>query len=158
MKNTAKGLPPEEMLKNIDADLERIKWSLWHGNAFKALQLLNILEADLEMFQESHSVAQKLWRSVTEFKGYITANKPFIPNYGARYRYGETISTAFVESTINQVVSKRMVKKQQMRWTKRGAHLILQVRTKTLDGDLRNAFRRWFPNMTSSTETIPLAA
>jgi hypothetical protein len=31
-----------------------------------------------------------------------------------RYRQGETMSTAFVESTINQVVSRRFVKKQQM--------------------------------------------
>jgi hypothetical protein len=40
-----------------------------------------------------------------------------------RRRQGETISTAFVESTINQVVSRRFVKKQQMQWTLRGAHL-----------------------------------
>jgi hypothetical protein len=31
-----------------------------------------------------------------------------------RYRNGELISSGFVESTVNQVVSKRMVKKQQM--------------------------------------------
>jgi hypothetical protein len=43
---------------------------------------------------------------------------------------GETISTAFVESTINQVVSRRFVKKQQMHWTLKGAHLLLQARTK----------------------------
>jgi hypothetical protein len=30
-------------------------------------------------------------------------NKPFIPNDGDRYRYGETISTAFAEPTVNQV-------------------------------------------------------
>jgi hypothetical protein len=34
----------------------------------------------------------------------------------------ETISTAFVESTINQVVSKRFVKKQQMQWSQKGVH------------------------------------
>ncbi len=33
---------------------------------------------------------------------------------------GKTISTAFVESTINYVVSWRFVKQQQMHWT-RGA-------------------------------------
>jgi hypothetical protein len=38
----------------------------------------------------------------------------------------EAISSASVESTVNQVVSKRMVKKQQMRWTPEGAHLVLQ--------------------------------
>ena len=38
-----------------------------------------------------------------------------------------------------------MVKKQQMRWTREGAHLLLQVRTKTFDGDLRDAFCGWYP-------------
>lgn len=37
---------------------------------------------------------------------YIRNNREFIPNFGERYRQGDTISTAFVESTINQVVSK----------------------------------------------------
>ena len=58
---------------------------------------------------------------------------------------GETISTAFVESTINQVVSRRFVKKQQMQWTLRSAHLLLQTRTKVLNGELDEVFRRWYP-------------
>jgi hypothetical protein len=41
-----------------------------------------------------------------------------------------------VESTINQVIAKRFVKKQQMRWRPRGAHLLLQVRVHALDDDL----------------------
>ena len=63
-----------------------------------------------------------------EFHTYITNNAGFIPNYGERYHQGERISTGFVESTVNQVVSKRMVKKQQMQWSKRGAYLLLQDR------------------------------
>jgi hypothetical protein len=55
-----------------------------------------------------------------------------IPNYGERYRHGQRISTGFVESAVNQVVSKRMANKQQMQWTQRGAHLLLQVRTRVL--------------------------
>ena len=62
-----------------------------------------------------------------------------------RRRQGETISTAFVESTINQVVSRRFVKKQQMQWTLKGAHLLLQTRTKVLNNELEDVFRRWFP-------------
>jgi hypothetical protein len=84
-------------------------------------------------------------KAVTEFGGYIRANGAWIPNYGERYRAGETISSAFVESAVNQVVSKRMVKKQQMRWTPKGAHLLLQVRTSVLNGELSGAFRRWYP-------------
>jgi hypothetical protein len=53
------------------------------------------------------------------------------------------ISTTFVESTVNQVISKRIVKKQQMQWTPRGAHLLLQTRTKVLNNELEAVFRRW---------------
>ena len=66
-----------------------------------------------------------------------------VSNFGERYRQGETISTAFVESTINQVVSKRFVKKQQMQWTPQGAHLLLQTRTKVLNDDLEDVYRGW---------------
>jgi len=86
-------------------------------------------------------------KAVREFHGYIEANQNFIPNYGDRYRHGEKISTAFAESAVNQVVSKRMVKKQQMRWSESGAHNLLQVRTKVLNDELRETFVRWYPGM-----------
>jgi hypothetical protein len=38
-----------------------------------------------------------------------------------------------------------MVKKQQMSWTLRGAHLLLQVRTKVLNNELGAVFRQWYP-------------
>ena len=85
--------------------------------------------------------------------GYIEANQNFIPNYGDRYRHGEKISTAFAESAVNQVVSKRMVKKQQMRWTESGAHNLLQVRTKVLNDQLWESFVRWYPRMQTERET-----
>ena len=88
-----------------------------------------------------------------EFSGYIEANQNFIPNYGDRYRHGEKISTAFAESAVNQVVSKRMVKKQQMRWTESGAHNLLQIRTKVLNNQLRETFVRWYPGMQNEQET-----
>ena len=51
-----------------------------------------------------------------------------------------TSKKPFVESTVNEIVSKRMVKKQQMRWTKQGAYWLLQVRVQILNGDLRDTF------------------
>ena len=94
----------------------------------------------IENILEDHTKKhKKLIQKIEEFESYIRNNAPFIPNYGERYRYGETITTAFTESTINQVVSKRMVNKQQMRWSQEGAHLLLQVRTRVLNGDLRDA-------------------
>ena len=109
----------------IEKDLKRLKWNLWHGNVHKALQIVEDLE----------------------YGTYITANRTFIPNYGDRYWHGETISTGFVESAINQVVSKRMEKKQHMRWTDRGAHLLLQVRTRVLNEEWRSTLSHWYPAM-----------
>jgi hypothetical protein len=65
-----------------------------------------------------------------------------MPNYGERYRKGQIISTAFVESAVNQAVSKRFVKKQQMQWTPAGAHLLLQIRVEVLNGDWRATLSR----------------
>jgi hypothetical protein len=79
--------------------------------------------------EDSSSEHRKLLKAVRAFEGYIAANRAIIPNYGQRYRQGKIIATAFVESAVNQVVSKRFVKKQQMRWTPAGAHLLLQIRT-----------------------------
>ncbi len=60
---------------------------------------------------------------------------------------GERISSVLVEATVNAVVSKRFAKKQQMQWSRTGAHLQLQTRTQTLDGSLRATFERWYPGM-----------
>jgi hypothetical protein len=59
----------------------------------------------------------------------------------------EAISTAFVESTMNQAVGRRMVKPQQMRWAQRGAHLLLRIRIQAFNDDLHSTSRRWYPGM-----------
>ena len=158
MKQMAKGLPKKKQYENIETNLERLKWYLWHGNVFQALQELDGLVIDLDPLDEEEQATKKLWNTVCEFRTYMTNNGGFIPNYRDRYYYGEAISTGFVESTVNQVVSKRMVKKQQMRWTKKGAHLLLQVRTEVLNGDWRSTFCKWYPKMKAAEEDIQIAA
>ena len=44
------------------------------------------------------------------------------------------------------MLSKRFVKKQSMQWTKRGVHLLLQTRVKTLNNELAATFRHWYPD------------
>jgi hypothetical protein len=129
----------------IAKQLESVKHLLWHGNAEEALERLGGLIIELDLLRAFSHAADKLGQGIGEFETYIRNNIEFIPNFGVRYRQGETISTAFVESTINQVVSKRFVKKQQMQWTLRGAHLLLQTRTKVLNNDLEDVFRSWYP-------------
>src|SRR5450631_982994 len=93
----------------------------------KPRQRLDSLFLDLDLICRRCEPAAKLARGIAEFRTYIRNNRGSILNFGERYRQGETISTAFVESTINQVVSRRFVKKQQMGWTLKGAHLLLQT-------------------------------
>src|SRR2546428_4622595 len=108
----------------------------------------------LQSVTSSDGTARKLLKAVEEFHTYITNNAGFIPNYGERYRQGERISTGFVESTVNQVISKRMVKKQQMQWSQRGAHLLLQIRTRVLNGEWETTFRTWYPGFRSHAQPV----
>jgi hypothetical protein len=55
---------------------------------------------------------------------------------------GERISSCMAESTVNAVISKRFAPRQQMRWMSHGADLLLQTRTRALDGTLRLLFKR----------------
>jgi hypothetical protein len=98
----------------------------------------------------------KLLRAAKEFETYIEGNAGLIPNYGDRYRHGERISTAFGESAVNQVMSKRLVKKQHMRWSEQGTHNLLQVRTRVLNDDLRSVFDRWYPTLGGTAADGPL--
>lgn len=149
---------PDHDVSELDARFESIKWYLWHGNTFRALQEIQGVHFELEGYEEELPASVKLAKSVREFYGYIEANERFIPNYDERHHYGEAIATGFVESTVNQVVSKRMVKKQQMRWTKKGAHLLLQVRTQVLNEDLHKTFERWYPAMAKTDVPLQQAA
>ena len=150
--------PPIEADEELDTldigkELQRVKWLLWHGNAVRALDTIEDIEAELDFLPQKGESRRKLLKAVREFRGYIEANQNFIPNYGDRYRHGEKISTAFAESAVNQVVSKRMVKKQHMRWSERGAHNLLQVQTKVLNDQLGETFVRWSPGMQTEHET-----
>jgi hypothetical protein len=150
MSQMAKGLNQTESEADIPKQLERIKWCLWHGNVFKGQQAIDNLVDDLEIEffdDDSQLETKKLFKMAMEFQTYISNNQHYIPNYGERWRNGEAIATGFVESTVNQVISKRFVKKQQMRWTPKGAHLLLQVRISVLNEELQGKFKQWYPGL-----------
>ena len=87
-----------ELASEIADQLQRLKWLLWHGNVFRALQTVGDLEIDLDV-EDASPEQTTLLKAVREFGGHIEANAGSIPNYGERHRAGEAISTAFVEST-----------------------------------------------------------
>ena len=155
LSQIGKGLPEKigdgddeyELRPGVLNDLESLKWYLWHGNVFQALKKLEALEIDVDeaAYETKDEAARKFLKHIEELHTYVRCNHAFIPNYGERYRNGERIASGFVESAVNQVVSKRMVKHQQMQWTQRGAHLLLQIRTRVLNEEWEGIFRRWYP-------------
>jgi hypothetical protein len=99
-------------------------------------------------------------KHISEFFNYINNNINIIVNYGERWRKGKRILTSFVESLVNYFVSKRFCKKQQMQWGKEGAHLLIQVRAKVINDELRQIFKGWYqdfdigPNISENTANV----
>src|ERR1700677_335399 len=58
-------------------------------------------------------------------------------------RSSPQISTGFAESAVNEIIAKRMAKKQQMRWNRYTVQRFLDVRVCVLNGILEDAFRHW---------------
>jgi hypothetical protein len=134
-----------ERTAELQEALEHTKWNLWHGKVKRAVEWLRRIEWRMWHFASHYSKFPALARAVHGFQRYLWRNSHLIPNYAARRRAGQAISTAFVESLVNALLSKRFAKKQSMQWTPEGAHLLLQVRTRTLNADLATTFRRWYP-------------
>ncbi|MDR8350751.1 ISKra4 family transposase, partial [Acinetobacter baumannii] len=104
--------------------LESIKRYLWHGNVVAALEHIDNCVMYCDDPELSYPSLKSLQKHLDEMYTYIRNNKMMIPNYGEMRRYGEPVSTAFVESTINEVIARRMAKKQQMQWSRKGAHYL----------------------------------
>jgi hypothetical protein len=149
MGQCAKGLKVGMEKRNeMSKMLESAKHYLWHGNVGHARNKIEDMLGFLDELEEEGSGGEnvlKLQKALAELESYLTANEPLIPNYGERWRNEEAIATGFVESAVNQIVSKRFAKRQQMQWTKKGTHLLLQTRTQVLDGRLEETFRKWYP-------------
>lgn len=152
-------VPCEPVLGEVIRDkIERLKWSLWHGQVDKALGKMDDLETSIEPFSETYARFPRWVKALSALRTSIVNNRYVIPNDSERYHNGEAIATGFVESTVHEVVSKRFCKKQQMPWSKEGAHLLLQTRVRVLNGALVAIFKRWYPDMDLEVEESPIAA
>ncbi len=131
--------PPLAPLDPARIDVERLRHLLWsgcHERACEALGRITGWAKDAAMLNDAamETRAKRLLARCTELRSYIESNKGALIDYGQRYRASKPISTSRAEGTVNQLVSARMNKRRQMRWSPRGAHRVLQVRAAVLDG------------------------
>ena len=136
-------------------DLERAKWRLWHG---RRTGCRHTLTARLRWtrrgpVREAAGVG-RLRRHATDLAGYLERNAGALVPYAGRRRRGEPISTAFVESAVNEIVARRMTKRQQMRWSRATVQPFLDIRTAVRNGALEDVFR----HANDGAALLPLAA
>jgi hypothetical protein len=132
-------LPPLAPLDRAQIDVERLRHLLWNGHHEKACEALgritswaqDVIVLNIPVVDAK---ARRLVARCAELRSYIESNEGALIDYGERYRAGKPISTSRAEGTVNQLVSARMNKRRQMRWSPRGAHRVLQVRAAVLDG------------------------
>ena len=102
----------------------------------RALEPINHVLHDEGLIERDNPVIRQILHGLKNLRTYIGQNRSSIANYGARYRAGKRISTTSAEASVNNLVARRMVKKQQMRWSEQGANLRLQVRVALANGNL----------------------
>src|SRR3954447_4258382 len=76
--------------------------------------------------------------------GYLRSQSAHLVDYAERHRAGQRVGTALTEGTANFLVNRRMAKSQQMRWTRRGADRLLQIRCAVYNGTLGTGFGQRF--------------
>jgi hypothetical protein len=138
----ARGLADTHLSNEAVRGLERAKWRLWHGRWTGCRRKLEALSRWTKR-KHLRDVAgiDRFQRHVSELLGYLGRNQDTLVHYAARRRRGEPISRAFVESAVNEIIAKRMNKKQQMRWNRTTVQSFLDVRTAVLNDNLEDAFR-----------------
>jgi hypothetical protein len=150
-KQSASGLSTDEPGRieaktAIVAEVERLHWRIWNGKTRNAQVTLDRIRKVMHLFKGEHGhrtrgvASRKLWHALQEVDRYLHGQSARLVNYAERYRAGLRVGTSVTEGTANFLVNRRMNKSQQMRWSRRGADLLLQVRCAVYNGALGSGF------------------
>jgi hypothetical protein len=169
LKQVASGLScddPSRMAAKavIVAEVERLHWRLWNGKATNARISIDRIHAVMHHFKgepgtrKSIAPSRKLWTALHALDGYLIGQSNWLINYAERHRAGLRVGTAITEGTANFLVNRRMNKSQQMRWSRRGADLLLQVRCAVYNGTLGSEFGQRFQPANDPDPATAIAA
>jgi hypothetical protein len=141
---TVKGWPNstgrdrQEGARLADVVEQHIRWRLWHGQVARALDLIGDTLGQLDTIAQAKSpvaaMAGKVANALRTLETYVSGQSALIIDYATARHRDEPISTATTESTVQWLLHRRMGANQQMRWSPKGAHLMLKVRTAVTNG------------------------
>jgi hypothetical protein len=148
----------------IVAEVERLHWRIWNGKAKNAQRSMKRIRKVMHVFKGEHSQgakgvpSRKLWHALHAIDKYLRGQAAWLVNYAKRYRAGERVGTSITEGTANFLVNRRMNKSQQMRWSRDGADLLLQVRCAVYNGTLGAGFGHRFDRIAKADPAFAQAA
>jgi hypothetical protein len=148
----------------IVEEVERLRWRLWNGKARNARISVDRIRGVMHHFQGERGERKRttpsgrLWAALHALDRYLSGQSDWLVNYAERYRAGLRIGTALTEATANFLVNRRMNKSQQMRWSRRGADLLLQVRCAVYNGTLGTGFGQKFQPANDPNPLMKMAA
>jgi hypothetical protein len=166
---TASGLPahdPATMQAKsvIVEEVERLRWRIWNGKARNAKRSIDRIRKVMHVYKEQrgHNMrsapSRRLWHALLDVDRYLRGQSGWLVNYAKRHRAGVRVGTSITEGTANFLVNRRMNKSQQMRWSRRGADLLLQVRCAVYNGTLGSGLGRRFQSHANQNERRANAA
>ena len=126
----------------IVAEVERLHWRIWNGKAKNAQRSIKRIRKVMHVFKGEQSrgakgvASRKLWHALHAVDRYLRGQAARLVNYAKRHRTSLRVGTSITEGTANFLVNRRMNKSQQMRWSRNGANLLLQVRCAIYNGTL----------------------
>jgi hypothetical protein len=127
--------------------VENVRWRLWNGQVQRALDLIGDTVAALAaVASPARATAGKVVKLLHGLETYVAGQAELIIDYAAARHDAEPISTAPTESTVQWLLHRRMGANQQMRWSPRGAQMMLKVRTALANGTLERDYtvaERW---------------
>ena len=134
----------------IVEEVERLRWRIWNGKAANARRSIDRVRKVMHVYREERgdqirsAPLRRLWHALLDVDDYLRGQSSWLVNYAGRYRAGLRVGTSVTEGTANFLVNRRMNKLQQMRWSRRGADLLLQVRCAVFNGTLGSGFGQLF--------------
>jgi hypothetical protein len=148
----------------IVAEVERLHWRIWNGKAKNAQRSIKRIRKAMHVFKGEHSqgvkgvASRKLWHALHAVDKYLRGQAAWLVNYARRFRAGLRVGTSITEGTANFLVNRRMNKSQQMRWSRNGADLLLQVRCAVYNGTLGAGFGHRFDRISNADLAFAKAA
>ena len=148
----------------IVAEVDRLHWRIRNGKAKDAEVTIERIREVMPAFQGEQGgrkrdpSSRRLWTALREIDRYLTSQGAWLVNYAERHRAGLRVGTSLTEATANFLVNRRMTKAQQMRWSRRGADLLLQVRCAVVNGKLGSGLGHLFKAEADPTSDLVMAA